>query len=423
MSIKLSIFLIIAGLFASSASSADIPSYESNVTGQLIVTTPAITINRTAHKSNATITLVNKGQKLEGFLTVAITGLPVGVSLTNASGVDGSGNPTLQLNLPQAGWTANASLNQLLAFTNPNLQKFTYGVTVYGIALPTIKPLSVTTYHNDNLRTGSNSGENQLLPPLVSGNSFGLLATAGLDDQVDAQPLVVPNVHITAKDHAGLHDVVYVATENNTIYALDASSGKLLISHHFGPPVPAPLGCNNNGPNVGITSTPVIDKATNTLYVITYTLENNAASQTVPVYRIHALDLGSLDEKIGSVMISASHVLNNGKIFPFNATYQRQRPGLLEANGNIYAGFGSFCDFSGDLSRGWLLGWNSGTLQPLPANYLLDTQADNTSSFFLSSIWMSGSGIAADSRGSLYFVTGNSTPGTYDGVTLPLIHI
>jgi hypothetical protein len=91
----------------------------------------------------------------------------------------------------------------------------------------------------------------------------------------------------------------------------------------------------------------------------------------------------------------------------------------LLANGNIYAGFGSFCDFSANLSRGWLLGWNASTLTPLAANQLNDTQTTSPDSFFLSSIWMSGYGLAADDSGDILFVTGNSdySGTTYDGVT------
>src|SRR5579871_406651 len=132
---------------------------------------------------------------------------------------------------------------------------------------------SVTTYHYDNLRTGWNSEEEQLMPAKVNSPRFGLLHTVTLDDQVDAQPLVVPDQRITSGSFQGEHDVVYVATEGNTIYAIDASSGQVLLNPKFGSPVPTPLGCGNNGPNVGINGTPVIDRASNTMYVVIYSLE------------------------------------------------------------------------------------------------------------------------------------------------------
>jgi hypothetical protein len=282
------------------------------------------------------------------------------------------------------------------------------------------RPIAVTTYHYDNLRTGWDPNEIKLDYARVGSPSFELLHPVALDDQVDTQPLIVPKQRIDAPAPPGKHsetskhDVVYVATEGNTIYAIDASSGEVLLSPNFGPPVKAPLGCNNNGPNVGINGTPVIDLATKAMYVIIYTQDSGG-----PTYRIHELDLRNLTDKIPPVVVTASHTLSNGTTFDFNATYQRQRPALLEANGNIYAGFGSFCDFSPNVSRGWLLGWKAGSLTPLAANQLNDRQATSPGSFFLSSVWMSGYGISADQSGDLYFVTGNSdgAADTYDGVT------
>jgi hypothetical protein len=273
---------------------------------------------------------------------------------------------------------------------------------------------AVTTYHYDNFRTGWNADETSLTYDTVNSSSFGLLHTVTLDDQVDAQPLVVPNETTSRGAAPGKHDVVYVATENDTIYAIDASSGTVLFQQHLGSPVPSPLGCNNNGPNVGINSTPVIDQSANVMYVIAYTLDSGT-----PTYRIHELDLANLSDVIPPVVVSASHTLTDGSNFQFNATYQRQRPGLLESHGNIYAGFGSFCDFNASTSRGWLLGWQTGSLTPLAANRLNDVLATSPDSFFLSSIWMSGYGVAADAAGDVYFVTGNSdySGNTYNSAT------
>jgi len=273
---------------------------------------------------------------------------------------------------------------------------------------------AVTTYHNDNNRTGWNRTESVLTPANVGNSTFGLLQKVTLDDQVDAQPLVVPGVMITAGNFVGTHDVVYVATENNSVYAIDVHTGTVLLSPNFGTPVSYPLGCTNNGPNVGINSTPVIDLSSNILYVMIYTQDASG-----PAYRLHALDLGSLTDKVTPQLVTASHALFDGSTFNFNATYQRQRPGLLLSNGSIYAGFGSFCDFNANLSRGWLLGWTAGSLTPFPANNLNDLQVNSPNNFFLSSIWMSGYGPATDDSGNVLFVTGNSDPSgtTYDGVT------
>jgi len=272
---------------------------------------------------------------------------------------------------------------------------------------------AITTYHVDNNRTGWNSHETTLTPANVGSTSFAQLHGVLLNDQVDAQPLFVPGVNITAGSHQGVHDVVYVATEGNTVYAIDAKTGTVLLNPNFGAPVAKPLGCVNNGPNVGINSTPVIDLSANTLYVMIYTQDS-----TGPAYRIHALDLGSLTDKVTPQLVVASHTLLDGSTFNFNATYQRQRPALLLANGNVYAGFGSFCDFFANFSRGWLLGWNTGTLTPLESNQVMDTLATSPDTYFLTAIWMSGYGPSTDDAGNILFVTGNSDfdGTTYDGV-------
>ncbi len=273
---------------------------------------------------------------------------------------------------------------------------------------------AVTTYHYDNYRTGWNQNESVLTPANVKAKVFGRLQTVKLDDQVDAQPLYLPGVQITAGSYQGVHNVVYVVTEGDSVFAVDAQSGTVLLSVNLGTPVPRPLGCNNNGPNVGINSTPVIDASNGTLYVMVYTQQSGS-----PEYVLHALNLGNLADKVAPQTVSASHTLTGGSTFAFNATYQRQRPGLLLANGNVYAGFGSFCDFAGNLSRGWLLGWETGTLTPLAANDLFDLQATSPNTFFLSSIWMSGYAPSVDDSGNILVVTGNSdySGTTYDGVT------
>jgi hypothetical protein len=327
------------------------------------------------------------------------------------------------------------------------------GLTLFAaIAVPTAPAAAlnqvVATYHYDNWRTGWNRNETTLTPANVGSTSFGVLAQVVLDDQVDAQPLVVPMQQITAGPgpaplqgsgaprilYGAPNQVVYVATESNTVYAIRASDGTVLVSRHLGTPVLNPITCGSNTPNAGIKGTPVIDVTTQTLYVIAY-----ISMSGTPTYQLFALNLKNLTNRIPPVTVAASHTLNDGTPYIFNAAYQRQRPALLESSGIIplglgssgvsplrlessgiiYAGFGSFCDFNADQSRGWLLGWQASTLTPLPANRLTDTQATDTGSFFLSAIWMSGYGIAADPTGNLFFSTGNSDnlQNTYDGKT------
>jgi outer membrane protein assembly factor BamB len=276
-----------------------------------------------------------------------------------------------------------------------------------GAALPqtasTAEPISVTTHHYDTLRSGWNQNET-LLTAAAFPATFGVLKTVAVDDQVDAQPLLVPGETIAG----GTHDVVYVVTENNSVYAIDANTGAILLQRNLGAPVPSPLGCGNNGPNVGINGTPVIDLALGEMFLITYL---NGPS---PTYQLHALNLTTLADQVPPVTVAATQTLTDGSAFAFNATYQRQRPALLNVKGMIYAGFGSFCDFDANLSRGWVLGWRASNLAPLAHSELNDSQATSPTSFFLSSVWMSGSGPAAFPNGTIYFSTGNSDCNFYD---------
>ena len=266
--------------------------------------------------------------------------------------------------------------------------------------------VQVSTYHGDVRRTGWNANESVLTPATVGGTAFKQLGNVVLDAQVDAQPLFVGSQTITGQ---GTHNVVYAATENDTVYAIDADTGAILLQKNFGTPVPyakLPGQCTDNSTVVGITGTPVLDTVAQSLYVITYTYENNA-----PIYRIHALNLATLTDKITPVVISGSGTLVPSQSqYGFNPTASRQRTALLLSQGNVYAGFSSFCDFDANISRGWVLGWNATSLTPLAHPALLNRESSTTNNFFLGSVWMSGYGIAADASGSLFVVTGNSDP-------------
>jgi hypothetical protein len=285
----------------------------------------------------------------------------------------------------------------------------------------------VITYHNDSQRTGWNPHENTLTPANVNASDFGLIAKTELDDvndQVEAQPLIVTNQTIEGK---GVHAVAYVVTQNNSVYAIDAFDGAKLHKVNLGTAVPRPLNCENNGAVVGINSTPTIDLKSRTLYVIAYVMVGST-----PTHRLHALDLATLKDKPGSpVTVAATNTLKDGSTHHFDSSVQRQRPALLQANGNIYAGFGAYCDFQASLSRGWVLGWEQSSLKSLANSELLDKAVTGPSNFdcyfhtpwtsnhpcFLSSVWMSGYGLASDEEGSLFFTTGNTAPGIYDSTT------
>lgn len=265
------------------------------------------------------------------------------------------------------------------------------------------KKVDITTYHYDNYRTGWNSQEKQLTAANVAGANFGLIATTALDDQVDAQPLVLAK---QAVGNNSAREVVYIATENNSVYAIDANTGAVLLQRNLGGPVPRnllPGQCTNGGPNLGINSTPVIDPKSRLIYLITYTYESNK-----PVYRVHALNPSTLDDAVTPRVIGASGKLSDGTDYAFDPHESRQRAGLLLNSGNLYAGFASFCDYDDDKSRGWILGWSAKDLKPLKANDLTNKLSHTTHNFFLTAIWMSGYGLAGSAGGDVYFITGNS---------------
>ena len=159
---------------------------------------------------------------------------------------------------------------------------------------PTMAQVAVTTHHFDNARTGWNPHESALsyaaMTQPAAGQAFGLLQAVALDAQVDAQPLVAPNVAIVGDPNAGSHDVVFVATELNTVYAIDPTRGTVLSSRNFNSAVPHPIDCANSPTTVGINSTPVIDVATNSMYLITYT------DSSLPTYTLHRVSLSDFSD-------------------------------------------------------------------------------------------------------------------------------
>ncbi len=262
----------------------------------------------------------------------------------------------------------------------------------------------VLTYHGDNLRTGWFSSETQLTVANVNPTTFGLLHTVVLDARVDAEPLVVNGQAIQGK---GTHDVVYVATEGNSVYAIDANDGSILWQTHFGIPVPYQYKSydDNVFPVMGILSTPVIDRNTGIMYFVADSLNGSK-----DVFRLHAISLSSGRDVVSPVTIQFSQTLSDGSKWTFNPKYHLQRPALLEANGGIYVAFGSNGDINPDESRGSIVRYDAAT--PIRLTGQLTNKLDPSySHYYLSSIWQSGYGPASDQNGDIYFATGNSDPG------------
>jgi hypothetical protein len=268
--------------------------------------------------------------------------------------------------------------------------------------------VSVLTYHNDNLRTGANTNETILTPATVSSNAFRRLFTRSVDGYVYAQPLVAAGVNIPK---VGAKNVVYVATEHDSLYAFDADTGhsywhaKLLPKGGKTVASITDAGCGDLIPEIGVTSTPVIDPSTSTIYVV-----EKGKTNTVFFQRLHALDLATGAEKFGgpvSLTAAASGSGdggNNGTI-NYDPLRQHQRSGLLLVNGVVYIASAAQCD-NGPY-HGWILGYNATNLTQVTA---LNTTPNGSDG----GVWMSGCGPAADASGNIYVSTGN---GTFDADT------
>ncbi len=252
--------------------------------------------------------------------------------------------------------------------------------------------VNVLTQHNDLARTGANLNETILTPANVDGRHFGMLFKRVLDDQVYGQPLVVANVKIGG----GTHDLVFVTTVNNSVYAFDANdpTASAPVWHvNFGTPpnlYSANFGCFDMNGNMGILGTPVIDPASRTLYVVAETQVGGGFEQ-----RLHALDLAT-----GADLANSPAVISAPE---FDPLMQSQRPALLLANGIVYIGYSSHCDK--EPYHGFLLGYDAKTLR--------QTAVFNTTPAGSgASIWQSGQAPAADADGNIYVVAGN---GSWDG--------
>src|SRR5690349_108830 len=282
---------------------------------------------------------------------------------------------------------------------------------------PNPQSVAVLTQHNDNTRSGWNDNETALTTSNVNVQQFGAVFTLSVDDQVYAQPLVVGHVSIGGGDH----NVVYVATVNNTLYAFDGDDGRQYWHAGFTAPGMRPPrntdmtgACGgtytNFSDNIGIVGTPVIDAARGTIYFVA-----RSTTGTTFVQYLHAVNIVDGSEVGGGpTAITASYHGNgdgsiNGTIV-FDAQRQDQRQGLTLVNGVVYVTFSSHCD-SGPY-HGWILGYDAVTLQQ---KFVYNATPDG----YAGGLWQSGTGMAADAQGNLYVVTGNGTVGDTTDPTNP----
>jgi hypothetical protein len=247
----------------------------------------------------------------------------------------------------------------------------------------------VWTNRYDNQRTGVNGNETQLTPANVSSGNFGLLFSRSVDGQIYSQPLVVPGMTI----NGSVHDVVFVATEHNSVYAFDATGTDLgaatpLWHVSLGASAPLVVGkqvrCGDMFPEQGITATPVIDIKTGTLYVSHVTVVNGTYFQ-----KLHALDIYTGNEKFGGPV----NITGSG----FDPKIHLNRAGLLLDNGTVYIAYSSNCDQYA--YHGWVFAYDAATLAR--RGVYNDTPGGSQGG-----IWMSGIGMSSDGSG-VYFAAGN----------------
>lgn len=301
------------------------------------------------------------------------------------------------------------------------LRRSLYAILFASMAATAICPqaqaqVNVVTYHNDNVRSGQNLHETVLTTSLVHSSTFGKLFSQKVDGQIYAQPLVLANLLIPGK---GVHTVVYVATENDSVYAFDGSNNTgtnatpLWQASFINPAkgittVPSSdFGTDAITPQVGITGTPVIDPNNGTLYVVAATKENGAYVQ-----RLHALDVTTGAEKFKGPVVIQAKVAGTGEgssggFISFDPFRANQRPGLLLLNGGIYITWASH-GLEGEYPyHGWVIGYNENTLSQISAYCM-------TANGSAGGVWQSGAGPAADTLGNMFFMSGN---GTFDANT------
>lgn len=258
------------------------------------------------------------------------------------------------------------------------------------------------TYKEDNGHTGQYNHETILNTSNVTVSQFGKRISYPVDGQVYAQPLYMPGLSI----NGATHNVVFVATEHDSVYAFDADQmgaataplwhTSFLTNGATSVPYTA-ISCDDLTPEIGITGTPVIDSSTNTMYIVSYTQENGSE-----VYRLHALNVTSGAERPGSPTVIQASVPGTAPdsskgIVTLNPAKERQRSALLLNNGQIYISFASFCD--NEPFHGWILSYTYNGSSFAQANVYNDTPNGQGGG-----IW---TGLAADSSGNIYFTSGN----------------
>jgi hypothetical protein len=277
-----------------------------------------------------------------------------------------------------------------------------------------VSQVAVTTYHNDNYRSGSNPQETVLTLSNVRVQSFGKRTTFPVQGYVYAQPLYLPGLTIGGTSH----NVLFIATEHDQVYAFDVNSGQQLWHTNFlsssgfryliSPVSSDDVSCGDLVPEIGITGTPAIDATTGTMYLVAKTKTYDALTQTTSFNQtLHALDVKTGRDKVPPLVITATSPGNGtgsvGGILTFDPLVEGQRSALLLVKGQVFIGWASHCDLGA--YHGYVMSFNESSL--LRSGLYVDTPNGYEGGF-----WGGGAGPSADSGGSIYAATGN---GHYDG--------
>ena len=348
-------------------------------------------------------------------VAVGITGLPTGVSASPASLTLTPGTAQNVTLTASAGAAIGASTVTFTGTAGALSHSATLALTVQTPAIP-----DVTTYHFDNARDGLNAQETVLTPANVSSASFGKIGFFQGDGKVDAQPLYLAGLKVGGT----ATNVLYMATEHDSVYGLNADSGatiwkRSVLGSGETPVDPHTLAtsyCDQISPEIGITSTPVIDRAKGVIYLVAMTSFKNANSSYTYHQRLHALNLTTGTELPGSpVEISGTYpgtgANTHGGNVIFDPAQYAERAGLLLLNGTIYLTWTSHCD--DPPYTGWVMAYSESTLQQTAILNLTPNGSDGA-------VWMSGNGMAADAGGNIYLLDANGTlDNTFDSSGFP----
>ena len=272
----------------------------------------------------------------------------------------------------------------------------------------------MTTYHNDDARTGQYLHETQLTPANVTAGSFGKQFASTVDGEVYAQPLYLAGLFLPGH---GRHNVVFVATEHDSVYALDADTGATLWQTSFlttsaantvvssVPNTDVPGKCGQIAPELGITATPALDAVTGRLYVVAMTKETTSGTDTTVNYfqRLHSLDVTTGADVAGSpvdIQGSVPGTGDGGTEDVFVPLDYKERPGLVLSRGRLYTFWSSHCDAG--TYHGWIMSYDAATLAERGV-YNVNPNGQRAS------FWASGAAPAVDAAGNLYPAAGNGT--------------